>query len=73
VPTHFSGPALQAQREAAGVTRELLAVRTRKSYPSIVSHELGRAFPPANVVAELADAIGCRVADLFANDEPVGA
>jgi hypothetical protein len=54
----------------AGLKREVLGHQVGKSYHSIVAYELGKAFPPANVVGDLAVALGCSANDLFV-DEPV--
>lgn len=61
----FSGERLKAQRVSHGMSRELLAVNIGRSYHSIVSYEHGRAEPPANVVAALAEALSCDVGALF--------
>lgn len=62
----FSGARLRQQRSRAGLSRELLAIQTGRSVPSITSYELGRIVPPTPVVCRLADVLECSIGDLFA-------
>ena len=62
---HFSGRRLRASRKAAGVSIELLAVTITRSAYSIQEYERGRVTPPIDVLAAIADTLGCTVEDLL--------
>jgi transcriptional regulator with XRE-family HTH domain len=53
----------------AQLSRERIAIDIGKSYATVAAYELGRAFPPANVVGDLAQAVDCEINDLYIADE----
>ena len=64
----FSGARLRAAREAAGLTREEVAVRIRRSLSVVQFAETDKHEPGVEKAAALAAAVGVRVDDLL---EPV--
>ncbi|MEU8528508.1 helix-turn-helix transcriptional regulator [Streptomyces sp. NPDC048629] len=62
---HFSGPRLRATRKAAGVSIEHLAVTISRSAYSVLEYQRGRVTPPVDVIAAIADTLGCTVEDLL--------
>ena len=65
----FQGNTLRRRRESADLTREQVAVRTRRSAQSVMAYELGHVCPPLPVIERLAAAVGCSVADLVDGGE----
>jgi transcriptional regulator with XRE-family HTH domain len=61
----FSGSRLRAAREAAGLSRERVALDIGRSYESVASYELGRVTPPLEVLGTLAALYGVQTADLL--------
>lgn len=61
----FSGDRLTQLRTNAGLRREHVAVAVDRSVFAVRSYERGDVCPPADVLAALADVLGCRVDDLF--------
>jgi transcriptional regulator with XRE-family HTH domain len=61
----FSGSKLRATREAAGVSRERLALQIGRGYPTIVAYEQDRAVPPGDVIGKMAGALGCSPATFY--------
>lgn len=61
----FSGQRLRKHRKAAGMSGERLAVEVGRSLYSVAAYEAGRSTPSAEVVARMADAIGCEVGDFY--------
>lgn len=64
----FSGRRLRAQREAAGLRLEHVAVALRRSARQIQAYEAGESIPPTPVLIALADHFRCSVDALI--DEP---
>lgn len=60
----FSPVLLRERRHAAGLSQEQMAVAIGRCYASIRNYERGYA-PPAEVLAKLAQHLGCEVADFF--------
>ena len=52
-------------RELAGISRQELATATRRSWFTVYGWERGTAAPSIEALARIADALGCRVDDLF--------
>jgi transcriptional regulator with XRE-family HTH domain len=71
---HFSGDRLRAIRESRGKRREVLAVETGYSFPSVVAWELGTQPPGSRAVGALADALDVSPGDFYVvEDTPVSA
>lgn len=64
--TRFSGQALRRQRQAAGFTREQLAVAVARSVSSIAAWEQGKVTPGADSLGRVAAVLGCSTDELFA-------
>lgn len=62
----FSGSRLRAQRVAAGLSPEQLALRIDRSVYSVHVYEQGRARPSVGVLGSLADCLDCPVDAFFA-------
>lgn len=56
---------IRRRRQAAGLTRERLAVAIGRSFPSVVSYESGHIQPPVAVLVRIAAELGCTVDDLL--------
>jgi transcriptional regulator with XRE-family HTH domain len=67
----FSPTRLRSARQAAQLRTEELALAVDRSNETIRSYELGRVDPPVTMVAALAEALGCRPGDLFAETDPL--
>jgi transcriptional regulator with XRE-family HTH domain len=67
----FNGTRLRQVREASGLRREHVAVAIGRGSETVAAYEAGRIDPPASVVASLADALGCDVAEFFDRAEVV--
>lgn len=67
----FNPAALMERRTARGWTRPSLAIRARVSVATVLSWEMGRRLPTITLLARVATALGCRVADLRARRGPV--
>jgi transcriptional regulator with XRE-family HTH domain len=67
----FSPTRLRSARQAAQLRTEELALAVDRSNETIRSYELGRVDPPVTMVAALAEALGCRPGDLFADTDPL--
>lgn len=61
----FSGQRLRERRKAARVPGERLAYESGRSLYSIAAYESGRSVPSAEVVARMADVLGCEPGDFF--------
>jgi transcriptional regulator with XRE-family HTH domain len=64
---------LRTRREAAGLTREQVAVALAKSARAIEAYERGYNVPPGNALVTLAGLYGVAVEDLCSDGNPVGA
>lgn len=64
----FSPLRLIEERERVGKSRQDLADATRRSWWSVYGWERGSAAPPANTLARIADALECRIDDLFVEE-----
>ncbi|MGW3846886.1 helix-turn-helix domain-containing protein [Streptomyces fagopyri] len=62
----FNGAALRDQRRLAGVAANQLADRVARGPDAIWAYETGRATPPVDVAAGLADALGIGLDQLLA-------
>jgi len=56
-------------REAAGLSREQLAVAIGRSHASVTSYELERAEPRLKILRAIAHALGTTTADLLAGTD----
>jgi transcriptional regulator with XRE-family HTH domain len=65
----FSYPRLRAIRAVAGKSRRELAEHARVSVSTIISYEHGYSVPSAAALGRLAAALGCSVADLYADPD----
>lgn len=65
----FHGPALRARRQAAGLRREHVAIAIDRSVPSIAGYERSEVNPSVEALARIADLLGCRIDDFFADVE----
>jgi transcriptional regulator with XRE-family HTH domain len=65
----FSGPRLREARKSAGLSPEHLAISVGRSSYSIREYEMGRVTPSVTTLAAMADAVGCTVDDLLAEEE----
>ena len=61
----FSGKKLRDRRKVRRVSRDTLAFCVGRTVGTIANYERGFTFPPADVVAEMASYLECRVEDLF--------
>ena len=66
----FSPARLRALRADLGLSREALAVRSKRSHSAIEKYEAGAMDPSSSSLYALADALGCQMADLFDQDQP---
>jgi transcriptional regulator with XRE-family HTH domain len=57
-------------RTRAGKSREQLAAASRSSWWSVYAWESGKSAPSADNLARIADALDCRIDDLFAANGP---
>lgn len=64
-PAATLGARLTGARKNAGLTRELAAVRTGRSWSSISFYERDVAIPPLPILRRLADTYGVRLVDLL--------
>jgi transcriptional regulator with XRE-family HTH domain len=64
----FDPGRLRAARQAAGLSREALAVAVGGSYSSVTRWETGRCAPCGDVLGQLADALSCNIGDLFTDE-----
>lgn len=64
----FSGTRLRAARRKAGLTADQVAARVHRSPSVLWSYEQGRARPPVDIAAGLAEVIGVPLAELLADD-----
>lgn len=55
-------------RKAAGLTQQQLAEAVSVSQATVAEWELGIYMPSANKLRALADALGCTINDLFAQE-----
>jgi transcriptional regulator with XRE-family HTH domain len=62
---HFSGRRLREARIASGLSTERLALTISRSAYSIHEYERGRVTPPVDVLAAIADTVGCTVDGLL--------
>ena len=67
----ISSERLRAAREAAGIRRELAAVKVNRSFRSIVAYENGTATPSSRVLVDLAALYGVAVEDFVNRDGEV--
>ncbi len=65
----FSGRRMREARIASGHKAEEIALEVGKSVFTVQGYELGRVMPPADVIGDIASAIGVSVAAFY--DEPV--
>lgn len=65
MPRILSGDRLREARTVRDVPIERLALDVHRSASTIVDYERGRVTPPANVLAALADALGCSLDDFY--------
>jgi transcriptional regulator with XRE-family HTH domain len=68
MPAVFSPRRLRDSRLAAGLSPEHVAIATGRSSFSVREYERGRVVPPTQILGPLAAAVGCQVADLFAEE-----
>lgn len=61
------GANLRRARRSAGLTQAELAQRAGLGQPAISLIEAGQANPTVQTLQQLADALGCSLADLLAN------
>lgn len=67
---HFSGYQLREARRAAGLRSDELARMCGRSPWTVLDYERGRATPPADQLAALADALGMPVDALYTDGPP---
>lgn len=67
------GKRLRALREAAGLSRDQLAVRCGLVGRTLINYETGMRIPYADTAAKLAAVFGISVEDLIGMDEPTPA
>lgn len=65
----FDGAALRDQRRLAGIPAAQLAAAVDRTADAVWSYETGRATPPVDVAATLADTLGVRLEQLLARPE----
>jgi transcriptional regulator with XRE-family HTH domain len=61
----LDGTRITSARIARHLSREQLAVAVGRSYHSVAAYESGKITPPANTLANIADALGCDIDALF--------
>jgi DNA-binding XRE family transcriptional regulator len=61
----FCGKRLRDVREAAGFSREQVAVAVRRSWNSIYQYERSEMRPSTQTQADLAAFFGCRIDDFY--------
>lgn len=64
----FDGPRLRAEREAAGLTLEQVAVSVGLTASAVYGFETGRFRPSAATLGRLADALGVSVGAFYARE-----
>jgi transcriptional regulator with XRE-family HTH domain len=64
----FSPSRLRQLRLAAGMTRTEIAYAASRAEQSVWLWEAGRTTPPTDVLERIAQALGCRIDDLFEVD-----
>jgi transcriptional regulator with XRE-family HTH domain len=67
------GPRLLALRKARGLTQEQLAEATGSTQRAISSYETQASYPPAPVLAELAQGLGVTIDELMGARKPAKA
>jgi transcriptional regulator with XRE-family HTH domain len=65
-PVTFSGERLRAAREAAGLSREHVAIELHRGMLTVARWETGHVSPNAAQLAELSRVLGVEVGELFA-------
>ena len=65
----LSGANIKARRLAAELTREHVAVRMKRSCQTVQNWERDAFTPDARQLGELADYLGCSVADFYVAEE----
>jgi transcriptional regulator with XRE-family HTH domain len=68
MPRTYSSRRLRQARLAAGLKPERLALLIDRSVWSIHQYERGTVTPPAPVLGQLADQLGCSVDDFFVRE-----
>jgi transcriptional regulator with XRE-family HTH domain len=61
----FSGTRLRQLREAAGYSREQVAVAIHRSWNAVYQYERGETSPGAEALAALAALLNCRIDDFY--------
>ena len=61
----FSAFRLRKAREAAGLTREQLAVKVGRSYPMLAQYESGIKQPSLEALTRIAEALDRPIGDFF--------
>lgn len=61
----FDGGKLRQARVARDIPTEAVALAIGRSARSVLGYETGEHIPPAKLLADLAEAVGADVADLF--------
>lgn len=60
---------LRRLREKAGITQAALAEALGVDRTTVTTWEIGRSFPRAELLPELARLLGCEIGDLFEKKE----
>ena len=69
----FDAAELRSRRQRAGISREQWAIDNERGVSTVDNWESGRILPPTCMLGALAAKLGCSVADLFTDDDPVPA
>lgn len=56
---------IRERRLSSGLTQEELAEKMGKKQVTVSAWELGKAYPPSDLLPHLAEVLGCTVNDLF--------
>jgi transcriptional regulator with XRE-family HTH domain len=68
-PSSILGCRIQDARQAAGLSREQVAVDVGKSWATIRAYELGTATPPVYVLVDIAQLVGRSIDDLLRDEQ----
>lgn len=66
--SHFDRTALRAARDSKPISRAKLGVLVGRDPASVYAYESGGATPSVGTLCALADALGVKPGDLFADD-----
>lgn len=63
-------PRIRERREAKGLKQKFVAKECSISQQMLSEYENGKTYPRANILFKIAEAIGCKVDDLYERSGP---